>query len=1030
MLTPLCVWFYFGCTTLYPVTGNGEGWEAHHAEHIPARDTAPATVQDTNAVHPAQEGGPLTAGRADGPEGTAADSVARPRIPEDRAQEILDSAAIREQAIHAVQNRFAQLIARAHRESGEDVSPDSVRSMALEEILPLIDSLQALGMELPPVDTTLTADEDMMRRVTEMLAAGHTDIAQMRMQASGADTLPTAAVRDSLQRVRPPRKPFLDDPIFATTRDSMVYDVLGDTIWLYSQADVDYQNLNIKSDVLSVSTVTKMINAHGILNDSGIVTRPIFTQGSQPMDMKIVAFNLDSKEGIVRDFAMQDGEGFMKADLVKMHSNKHMDMAWGRYTTCNLDDPHFSILMYKGIVIPNSKVIFGLAHFELEDVPLYFPFLPFGFFPLATGPSSGFLMPTFGEEYVKGFFIRDGGYYFRFNDYIDATVTGSIYTLGSWDASLRSGYVKRYKYRGSLNATFSKNIIGEKGAHDYINGNTFRINWSHQQDAKARPNSTFSASVDFSTSGTKEYATTNVEDFIKTNTNSAINYSKNFPASGNFPGASISVGFRHSQNNVDSTYSFTFPQASWRVNNFKPFRNKNRRGTEKWYEKITLSYSGGLQGSLDNIKEQDLFKKETLGKFRSGIEHKIPISASFTLLDYINITAGGNYNERWVFRKQNLRWDEASKTVVGDTTSGFYRTYDYGANVSMNTKIYGMFEFKNKQGFFRAIRHTITPSVSLSVKPDFGKSQYGFWKTYQNNENGSTTTYSPYNALNYYGSPGGGESATMSFSLQQNLEAKIRSDRDTTGMRKITIIENLSLSSGFNLLADSMNLSVINFTLAIPIVKQFKLSLSGALDPYQFDPATKRRYNRFTFADGKLPRLTNMSTSFNWSWAPTFGSQASIEQFERAAAEIPHVHDPDSPMDYETQRALLAAAYYDFSLPFNFGFSYSLRYNNHERQRQLTHSVNFNGSLTLTPYKADGQSRWAITLPTIGFDFSNKKLTPGRIAIVRDLHCFTMSLNWTPIGPRSWGFNIRIKSDVLRDIKYDKNRSYYDTLYN
>lgn len=1022
MLAPLCVWFYFGCAASRPVVGDDEKEAARLmetvAESIPVRDTPIVPVRDTDFVRhvPVPE--------------LVVDSTALSPVMDERAQAMLDSAAMVERAIFALQEKFLHFSAQAHKELDEEISPESVRAMALEQIMPLVDSLQALGMELPPVDTMLAADEDMMRRVAEMLSAGRADIAQLREQASGRDSLPV--VPDSIRRVRPARKPFLDDPIFSKNKDSMVYDVLGDTIWLYREANVDYQNLNIKSDVLSVSTVTKMINAHGIESDSGGITRPVFTQGGQPMDMKIVAYNLDTRVGVVRDFAMKEGEGFMNADLVKLHPDKHFDMKEGRYTTCNhVDCPHFYIRMNKGKVIPDNKVIFGMAHFVLEDVPLYFPFLPFGFFPLATGPSSGFIMPTFGEEYVKGFYIRDGGYYFRFGDYAEASVTGSMYTLGSWDVGVASRYLKRYKFNGSLNVRFSKNIIGEKGSADYVNGNSLHINWTHNQDPKARPNSTFSASVNYSTSGSKEYASTTVDDFINTQTSSSISYSKTIPASERFPGANFSVAFRHSQNNRDSTISFSFPQASWSINRFKPFQRKNRVGKEKWYEKISLSYSGSMQGSLDNIKERDLLKPETMDKIRSGIEHKIPVSASFTMFNYINITASGSYNERWMFKKQNLYWDEVNKTVDGDTTSGFFRTYDYNASASLNTKIYGMFQFKNPNGLVRAIRHVITPSVSFSIKPDFGRPKYGFWETYQNDENGSTTTYSPYSALNYYGSPGRGESATMSFSLQQNLEAKVRSDRDTTGQRKIVLIENLSLSSGLNLLADSMKLNMISFNLTIPIVKEFKLSLRGSLDPYQYDVATRTRYNRLTFADGKLPRLTNVSTSFSWNWAPTWGSTETIEQYGNLLETIPHVHGPDDPpLDAEAMRALMAAAYYDFSIPFNFGFNYNMQYNNAQRQRQLTHDVSMNASLTLTPYEADGQARWAISVDRIGYNFSDKRLTPCTFRIIRDLHCFTMSLNWTPVGPRNWGFNIRVKSDVLRDIKYDKNRSYYDTLYN
>ena len=1011
------------------------------AGRMPVRDSAqpaaPPAARDTSlaaAIHPVPPPQTPVSDTSYINAAPSADSVpARPSISRERARAVLDSVARREQAILDLQDKFTQSAAQLHRELGEDISPDSARAKAAELIAPVLDSLQSLGIELPPVDSSLSGDADMMRRLTDMISAEKEGIEQARMRVHAADSL-LATDRDTLPRVRPPRKDFLDDPIFSKNKDSMVYDVRNDYIWLYKEANVDYQTMNLKGDVVAVNTITKVIRAYGMESDTS-KTRPSFDPGGQPMDMETVEYNLGTKQGLVKNLAMKEGEGFMLGETVKMHPDNHFDMATGKYTTCNhIDCPHFYISMNKGKVIPDNKVIFGMAHFVLEDVPLYFPFIPFGFFPLASGPSSGFVMPSFGEEYEKGFFLRDGGYYFRFNDYVDATLTGSIYTLGSWDAKATSRYLRRYKYSGSLNFRYSQNIVGEKASKDYVNSGSMTFSWNHTQDPKFRPNSTFSASVNISTSGNKRYGSTTVEEYLQTQTSSSISYSKTIPSSERFPGGNFTLAFRHSQSMADSTITISFPEASWSIQKFKPFKRRNPVGKERWYEKISLSYQGGARGSMDNIKEKDLFTSKSLDKFKAGVEHKIPVSMTFNVFNYVNLTASGNYSERWLFKKENLYWDELNKAVAGDTTRGFYRTYDYNAAASLSTKIYGMFQFKNPNSFIKAVRHVITPSVSLSVKPDFGKSKYGFWETYQSREDGTTTTYSPYNALNYYGAPGRGESASMSFSLQQNLEAKIKSDRDTSGVRKIVIVENLSLNSGYNLLADSLNLSPISFTLVIPIVQNFKLNLRGTLDPYQFDKnggsgGNGAKYNRFTFADGKFPRLTNLSTGFSWNWAPTFGSQTTIEQYEKAAALIPHVHDPDSPLDAEAMRNLMAAAYYDFSIPFNFGFSYTMSYNNDRQQKELKHSVNFQASLTLTPYKADGQSRWAVSVSSFGYNINEKKLTPGTLSVVRDLHCFTMSLNWVPIGPRNWSFNIRIKSDVLKDIKYDKNRSYYDTLY-
>lgn|GEM_PF-15740 len=1051
------VWLYYGCGVQRPVTDIAEREGAtlieQIAERIERREEVAVDIDREEVI-----------------------TVIEEEKTEETVAEIAEQAKIEEETVEIEQEQEV-----TRRAGVPAIMPDAMRIL-----LPLLDSLEARGiaparaLELLSAvgeggqltgGAILTRDEAMLLmqgselltgEMIEMLADPEQLQMIMRMlemrgafgETGGEDFSALsdsiyAAMMDSIYAarpiVRPPPRPFLDHPIFATARDSMVFDLGNDMIYLFREATIDFQDMNLRADSISVNTITKRIGGGGLAEDS-LRSRPEFTQGGQTMDMSIVWGSLDSREFIVENFAMQEGEGFMLADRVKIHANQTSDMQGGRYTTCpHTDAPHFYIQMYRGRIIPNEKVIFGLAHFYLEDVPIYFPFVPFGFFPLMTGPQSGFIVPSFGEEYEKGFFIRDGGYYLRLGDYADARLTGSLYSLGSWDANLASSYIKRYKYRGNLNFRYSQNIIGERGSTDYINSSSYAITWSHSQDPKARPNTNFSASVNFSTSGNKRFGSTTVEEFIQTQASSSISYSRTLPAAERFPGGNFTVAFRHSQNMRDSTVSFSFPQSTWSINRFKPLERRNRIGREKWYEKLTMSYSGSMQGSVDNVKEYEIFTQSTLDKMRTGIEHRIPVNLTMSVLNYINLTGSANYSERWLFRRQNLHWDQETKSVVADTTTGFYRVYDYNASASLTTKIFGMYEFRNPNFFIQRMRHVVTPSVSLSIKPDFGNPRFGFWHTYQSREDGTTVTYSPYTGLNSFGPPGRGESATMSLSLQQNLEAKVRTNKDTTGIRKIAIIENLMLSSSINLLRDSMKMDPIRFTLVVPIVKNLKLNLNGTLNQYQLDPETKRPINRLTFADGRLPRLTSANTGFSWNWAPTFGSTSTIEQFEReggggmnfgAGAGRGRMMPPPPPVQYgmdseydaEEMRRLLAAAYYDFSIPFNFGVSYTMSYANDRGQRDLRHSANFNASLTLTPYKAEGQSRWAISVSTFGWNFNERRLTPGNLSVVRDLHCFTMSLNWIPIGPRSWSFNIRIKSDILRDIKYDRNRSYFDSL--
>ena len=753
-------------------------------------------------------------------------------------------------------------------------------------------------------------------------------------------------------------------------------------------------------------------------------TRPEFTDGGSTYQMDTITYNIATEKARIKGVTTQDGEGYLKGSRVKKMPDNTINIANGKYTTCDLDHPHFYLAMTKAKTIPGKKVIVGPSYLVMEDVPIYFLGLPFGFFPTMSGRHSGFIMPTWGEEAIKGFFLRDAGYYFAFNDYMDMTVQGGFYTLGSWQASLASRYVKRYKYRGGLNFYFSKDIIGERDEPDYVNMNNFNLQWTHQQDAKFRPNSTFSASVNFSTSGYSKYGAQTINDYLNTQTNSSISYSKSWAGTP----FSLSTNMQHSQNSQDTTVSLSFPNVVFSVSRVYPFRRKEAVGKQRWYEKISFTYTGTL-GNNVKVKERDLFTDRMFKQMKNGVNHNIPISTSLNLLNYINVSPSANYQERWYFRKIDKEWDPVSRSVVnGDTTTGFYRLYDYSFSVSATTKLYGTYQFK-KTAAVQAFRHTLTPTISFNYRPDFGAAKYGYYKYVQSDTLGNMRRYSPFEE-GLYGVPSAGRSAGISFGLTQTLEMKVRSNKDTSGFRKIKLIDNFSITSSYNFLADSLNLAPFSINLRTNLFKNVGLNVNATLDPYQID-ANGRKVNKFMLRKGKLGRLTSVSTSFGYSFnSKNLGSSspAAINDINSGTTEVPPEYtdmftQPGyNQIDPFTRRQMMSATYYDFSIPWTFGFNYSFSYTKPGLQANIVQTLGFNGSVNLTP-------KWGVTFNG-GYDFGSKKITPGTFTLTRDLHCWQMSFNWVPIGFRkSWSFTINVKASMLKDLKYDRNSSFYDNFY-
>ena len=886
----------------------------------------------------------------------------------------------------------------------------------------------------PDSEEASRPDNPRLRRAQERAArrqarrnAAAADAPAVPRDTLAADTL----AADTMQRdtARKPRKAtgFLDGAIEGKSTDSLVYDVRNKLVYVYNEGDVTYQNSNLKADFMRIDMTDKTVFAYGkpdSLDGKAIVTKPEFSDGSASYQMDTITYNFATEKAKIKGVATQQGDGWLVGGSVKKMPDNTINIQDGMYTTCDeTDHPHFYLAMTKAKVQPGKKVITGPAYLVMEDVPIYFLGIPYGFFPINMGPKSGLLMPSYGEDGTRGFFLRDLGYYITLGDYADLAVRGGFYTLGSWEASAASRYIKRYKYSGSFNIQYSNIKTGEKGEPDYLKQSNFRVQWTHSQDAKANPGSTFSASVNFATSGYNRYSANTLNDILSTQTNSSISYSKSWTGTP----FSLSANMAISQNSSNQSISLTLPTVVFNVSRIYPFKRKEKTGKDRWYEKISMQYTGKMTNSVTTT-ESEIFTKKTLENMKNGIEHSIPVSASFNVFNYINLSPSFNYNEKWFFKKVEYEWNPMTNKV--DTMAneyGFYRLYNYSMSVSASTTVYGMYDFtkKKRDRKIQAIRHVLTPSIGFSYTPDFGDFKYGYYKSLQRDSLGTTQTYSPY-AQNAYSVPSSGRNMSMNFSLSQNLEMKVLSKRDTSGVKKIKLIDELRISGSYNFLADSMRLSTIPISFRTTLFGNFGINLSATLDPYRLTPDGKR-INKLFFP-GRI-------VSTGWSFGYTFKSrddrsQTAINDITSIPPEYMNpFYDPYGTMDPVLRRQYMAQTYYDFSLPWNFGFNYTVNYSittgNYPPKgykKNVTQTVGFNGSLNLTP-------KMGITFQG-GYDIKANRLTTSSVSITRDLHCWQMSFSWIPFGTyRSWSFNIGVKAASLSDLKYDKSQSMYENMY-
>lgn len=804
----------------------------------------------------------------------------------------------------------------------------------------------------------------------------------------------------------------LDAPTDYQARDSNVIHIPEKKVYLYGDAKVNYKEIELEAAFIRVDLDKNEVLAYGLRDTTDSIRgKPVFTEGEETFNADTIRYNFDTKKGIIKEVTTQHEGSYLHGGKTKKQPNDEIHLTDGKFTTCNLDHLHYYFKISKAKVIPNKKIVSGPAYLVVEDIPMPIG-IPFGFFPNKKGSTSGVLIPEYGEEANRGFFLRNGGYYWAISDYLDLAFLGDIYSKGSWGAQLRTNYRLRYKMKGSLSFKYNVNKIGYEGFDNFEKNKLFKFQWKHQQDAKAHPNSNFSASVNLSSAAYDRYNSYSANNYMSSSKQSSINYSKNWPGTP----FSMNASMLHSQNNNDSTISLTVPSLVVNMSRIFPLKRREKVGKTRWYEKIGLSYSMQTKNAIET--RQDSLFYAGWDDFSNGIQHRIPITTSFKLFKHLNLQPRVNYTERWYFESVNKFWTdslyaEGDSVVAGvaeQVNPGFNRVWDYNAGMSMNTKLYGMFRFGD--GRLKAIRHVMTPSVGFNYLPDYGEEKYGYYGELEElRYNSVTGTYdtvpSVYSRFDggIYGVPSRGGAGSVSFNLNNNLEMKMRNLEDTSKAdKKVKLLESFNLNTRYNIMADSLHWQPLRVN-GRTRIGPFNITFNGSFDPYAIHEDTVsgsvNRIDRFQIEDGKnLFRLTNAGVAVGMSFSAKKDGNGAKAQ--RANSLYGYPED-----------------YVDFDVPWNLSLDYHLNYRKPYLEEYISQTLNFNGDVSLT-------KKWKISFSS-GYDFENKEWSYTRITVHRDLHCWEMRFEVIPFGlHKSYNFQINVKSSLLQDLKLSKKRSWYD----
>ena len=851
---------------------------------------------------------------------------------------------------------------------------------------------------------------------------------------------------DSMMRAR---SNGIDAPVKYSAEDSLVYDAESGTAYLYGNSKVDYENMKLTSDKVHMNLDKSTVRATGTVDstaEGGIKGKPVFTMGKDEYKSDTMAFNFKSKKGLIKGVYTEQQDGFLSGEVGKRDSTGSIYLQHGRYTTCDKPHPDFYIALSRAKVRPGKDVVFGPAYLVVADVPLPLA-IPYGFFPFSKKYSSGFIMPSYGDESDRGFYLRDGGYYFAISDKWDLKLLGEIYTKGSWGVSAASNYRKRYRYSGSFLFSYQDSKTGDKGLPDFAEQESFKIQWNHRQDPKANPYSSLAASVNFATSSYERNnlnSMYNPQTLTQSTRTSSVSWSTGFSSIG----LSLSATTNLAQNMRDSSIQITLPDLNISLSRFYPFKRKHLVGKERWYEKISMSYTGQLANSI-STKEDKLLHSNLIKDWKNAFQHTIPVQANFTLFNYINVTPSFNFTDRMYSKKVTRGWDNTlQKEVVRDTTYGFHNVYNWSMNVGASTKLYG-FWVPNRKLFgdkIQAIRHVITPQVSFSYSPNFGARRYGYYDSYQYTDasgNVKLVEYSPYQD-ELYSVPGKYKTEMISWDVSNNIEMKVKSDKDTTGYKKISIIDELGASMSYNAAADYHRWSDLSMRLRLKWWKNYTFSMNAQFATYAYElDANGKPYvgNHTEWGYGRLPRFQGMSQNFSFTLNPEklkkwFGRKDDKDDDKVSVDSDGPDTNIESNMDDDLEKGKYAAkkkrgniaetdddGYMSFNMPWSLtiGYGITMRENtagrfNTKTMRypyKFTQTLNFSGNIRIS----DG---WNINFSS-GYDFENHAMSMTTASLSRDLHCFNMSASVVLAPYTSYNFTFRCNAATLTDaLKYDK----------
>ena len=901
---------------------------------------------------------------------------------------------------------------------GQDVRRNrSLRKASVAQFTP--DSIRPAAGTLPQAKDSLPPAEDSIARRRDSLRVADS--------TSRADSL-FLLDKSSLTR-----------PAFSGAKDSIRQDFSNGQRKMYYWGDVEvsYENIKLKADYMEYDMSTGTVYARGTYDSLAQEWKgqPEMTQGSQTFNMEEVRYNFNTRKARITNMITKEDDGILHGKNIKMMPDKSINITKGKYTVCDLEHPHYYLKLSSAKVVtkPSQKTVFGPAHLVVEDVDLPIG-IPFGFIPKRPDRATGLLMPSFGEENARGFYLRDAGMYFVLGDYFDMSLTGDYYTLGSWAANLNSRYMVKYKFTGNLAVNYSVDQTGEKGSTDFFQSKNFGVRWSHSQDSKAHPGTSFSASVNFSSPSNSRYNSHSVSEALQNQISSSISYSKNW--NGKF---NLSVNALHSQNSRDSSYTFTLPNITFSVSTFYPFKIKNRVGKERFYEKFALGYNTSIQNKI-NFKASEFGEPGFIDKFQNGVAHNFSIKLpDFTLFKYLNVAPNVSYGMNWFFRKSEAYFDPETnsvKTEMGKQFGTFGATHNYSGSLSMSTRIYGMYNF-GKYHKIQALRHVVSPSVSMSFSPEKGKAFNG-WRTFNYVDTLGVQKSYDYNI--YHGqinsAPGKGKSATMSISLGNDLEAKVRDMKDTTGTgsKKVKILDQFNFSTGYNFLADSLKMNNVGLSMSTSIFGKLGINGNMNFDPYAINERGQR-VNKYNLLETGVPlRLTNVSTSVSYS----LSGKGTVKGNDGSKSSGGDAGGSGNPADYYRRIYYHPLTgeyipggwlYYTnpnvpWSLNFNYSFSMSRSYsyanNQLSKKDNYTQTLGVQGNIQLTPkMSVQAQSGW---------DFTAMKMTTTQFSFRYDLHCFNISVSWVPSGMyQSYSFLISANAAALADLlRFKKSTSYWD----